>query len=169
MSSSFILQILFYLTGILSLIALLIGFNLIQSGRKSPYYRIRQRRISDGWKALMISLVLGASAALISRFSAPFQNIARVAAEFSTATLTVTAPQIMETTQTPVFVPTDTQPASATALFTLTALSDGTGTPTLLAAASSSVSLTQTPLPWATSTITNNSGVVRLRFWHLII
>jgi hypothetical protein len=67
-----ILQTIFIITGIAILISLVAAFNIIRTGRKSPYFRIRQQRVAAGWRMIGIACILSLFAALIFRFGGPF-------------------------------------------------------------------------------------------------
>jgi hypothetical protein len=67
-----ILQTILIFTGIAILISLLAGFNIIRTGRKSPYFRIRQQRVAAGWRMIAIASILSVFAVLTFRFGEPF-------------------------------------------------------------------------------------------------
>jgi hypothetical protein len=69
-----ILQVILVITGIAILISLLVGFNFIRTGRKSPYFRIRQQRVGSGWQLIGLAFILSVFAAITIRFGNPFNE-----------------------------------------------------------------------------------------------
>ena len=51
------LKIIYIAAGLISIVTLLIGLDFIRSGRKSPYFRIRQKRVGSGWKMIGASIL----------------------------------------------------------------------------------------------------------------
>ena len=52
-------------------LSLWIGIQSIRSGRKLLYFRMRQQRISNGWRMITIALGLGLFAFLAGRYGEP--------------------------------------------------------------------------------------------------
>ncbi len=64
-------EIILITTGLASFMALLLGINIIRTGRKIPYFRIRQQRVANGWRMIGIACILGALCALTARYAQP--------------------------------------------------------------------------------------------------
>lgn len=47
------------------------GFSLIRSTRKLMYYRLRQKRVSQGWRRILVSIGLAGIAMFLARFGEP--------------------------------------------------------------------------------------------------
>ena len=101
-------QIVLIATGLASIIALLIGFNSIRTGRKSPYYRIRQKRIADGWRWIGTACIFSTLAALTVRFAEPLTALVYPPTPTITATASFTPlpSQTPEPSQTETLEPT---------------------------------------------------------------
>src|SRR5512133_134877 len=101
-----ILQAILITSGLAIFLSLLSGFNAIRLGRKIPYYRTRQQRISRGWQLIGTSLLLTLFAAGVFRFGEPlamrFIPPTPTPTSQPTATLTPTA----TSAPTPSVVPT---------------------------------------------------------------
>src|SRR5512133_3964626 len=99
-----ILQAILITTGLAVVLSLLVGFNTIRLGRKIPYYRTRQQRISRGWRLIGTAVLLTAFAGGLARFGEPL------------------AARLIPPTPTPTFLPTATLEPTATPIPNPTAI-----------------------------------------------
>lgn len=129
-------KILLTITGVVCLAAFFFGFNLISSGRKSPYFRIRQRRITQGWQMIGFSVVLGLIFFLIFNYWKSATEIVFPPTPTPTLTATIT----LTPSLTPLPSATKTVSPSPTSSQTLPPGVKPSWTPTI----------TNTPLPTKT-------------------
>jgi hypothetical protein len=117
------------------LIALLVGINSIRSGRKLLYFRKRRQLILQGWRLLLIAVILGGVGLIINRFAAP------LAYHYFPPSPTITiTPTITET-------PTITITPSITTTPTITNTPSITDTPSMPIAIEAKFKSTITPNP----------------------
>jgi hypothetical protein len=156
MQLEYIPQAILLTTALASLVMLLIGFNQIQAGRQSPYFRLRQQRIANGWGIIGVAVILGFVAFLTTRFSSPLGKFFPTATSAPTQMLTA-APSATSTSTPNVFAnPTTGFEPSPSASLPVTPRASGTlSTPTKnpLATRTPFIADTVTRTPRFTSTL----------------
>ncbi len=121
------------LAGLIALILLRVGIRSIQSARKLTFYRLRQQRMSGGWRMLAIGVLLLLFAAWLGRFGEPIAyryfppsptpsltptiTLIPTITLSPTITLTPTITDTPSVTDTPTITPTPYIPPAIEALF----------------------------------------------------
>gem|GEM_PF-5716307 len=153
-------QAILVITGIGILICLSLGFNMIRTGRRIPYFRSRQQRVGSGWRMIGLAGILTIFAFVITRFggslvppvATPAAGISQTPMIFATGSATYT-PSATATDPLPTIgvgqgstlSPSGVPGAAITVSATISVTATISSTPTI----------TRTPYPSLTPTIAN--------------
>ncbi len=104
----------FFLIAIVAVILFVTGIRTILSGQKLMFFRKRRERISRGWRAILVAIILGAIAISINQFAEPVVYKVFPPSPTITLTPTITVTPTITTTPTITLTPTITETPSIT-------------------------------------------------------